>query len=198
MNGVSIRSWNTIILVIFGFVMPVSAGYYAKAVAGMESIKSTIEFPQDTKEENKPIIIDVAKFGGLKKIFQPRKIRIYASVKNNSQKPQRVGLALEDCPLPLNWHITDYTWDENARVIREPLPTGKRFGAYFFATIPEEQFRQPLICKGRIKVINPETGVMLASLTVTIVNSAIGPVTEFYKDGAQNIPIHDGAMHNNL
>lgn len=198
MKGINIRSLNTLILVIFGFIVPVAAGYYAKAVAGMESIKATIEFPQDAKKKNNPVIIDVAKFGGLKKAFQPRNIRIYATLKNNSQKPQRVGLALEGCRLPIDWHVTDYSWDENALAIREPLPIGKKFGAYLFATIPEEQFRQPLICKGRMKAIVPETGDMLASLPVTVVNSAAGSVSEFYKGEAKDIPIHDGAMHNNL
>ncbi len=178
-----------------------AGGYYSKNVSPLEGNKGALEFPANPKKKVQPAVIDVAKFGRLKRALQPWTFRIYASVKNKTKEPRRVGVVLEDCPLPVRWHVTDYTWDETVRAIREPLPPGKGFGVYLFADVPEEMRRRPVICDGRLQALDAETGAVLAALPLRIVNSAAGAGagggsgSRGTERGARPADVPDGAMH---
>lgn len=194
MKPIKSRRWITVSLVVLGFAMPVAAGFYGKSISGRESAKTSLEYP--AYEKPKPVLVDVAWFGGPKKAFQSGNLRIYASMKNNTQAPRRFGLSLEGCGLPITWHVNDYTWDEDATAVREPIPPGKKFGAYIFASVPDDRYGNPLICEGRLRAFDPDTGAELAAVPVKIINSAAGPVHEGHVGHADVEPMHDGAMHN--
>jgi len=183
---------------LLGLGLPLAGGYYSKGVSSLESHKGSLEFPPDKKKKAKPAEIDVARFGWPKRVFQPWRVRVYISVANNSREPRRVGVALEGCDLPARWHVTDYTWDEASRALREPLRPGGKFGVYIFFTIPEEERDKPVICEGRIRAVDPTTGETLASLPLRLLNSAAGPVSPSPRrsggPGGEAVP--DGAIHN--
>lgn len=193
MKPAGARLAAVMLLFVLGFGAPVAGGYYSKNVSSKEGNKGELMFPPDKKKGVKPAEIDVAKFGSLKRTLQPWTVRIYTSVNNKSKESRRVGVVLENCPVPAKWHVTDYTWDAETRAIREPLPPGKKFGVYIFVAIPEELRHRPVICDGRLKAVAPETGEVLATLPLRLLNSAAGPVS---KGGGDRSPIPDGYIHN--
>jgi hypothetical protein len=187
-----------LLLFLLGLGLPLAGGYYSKMVSSLESNKGSLEFPPDREKKVKPAVIDVARFGWPKRVFQPWRVRVYTSVANNSREPRRVGVVLEGCHLPARWHVTDYTWDEASRALREPLRPGGNFGVYIFFTIPEEERHKPVICEGRILAVDPTTGETLAFLPLKLLNSAAGPVRPSPRGsggpGGEAVP--DGAIHN--
>lgn len=197
------RRWATFLLLFFlGLGLPLAGGLYSKSVSSRESNKGALEFPPDKKKKVQPAEIDVARFGWPKRVLQPWQVRVYTWVANKTGEPRPVGVALEGCPLPVRWHVTDYTWDYQSRVLRRPLPPEGKFGIYLFFSIPEEWRRRPVICDGRLLVVDPQTGKELASLPLRLLNSAAGPIgadgprgLRRGGSGPEREGVPDGAMH---
>lgn len=157
----------TALAVAIGFALPVAAGHYGRGMSGREAAKASLAFPGPP---GKPVTVDLAAFGGLKKTLQPWHFRIFVSVANKTAGPRRVGVRVEGCALFFDWVVRDYTWEADARAVAEPIPPGGKLTLYLFTEVPEELRGQPIYCDGRIVAFAPETGELLTALPLRVVN----------------------------
>jgi len=182
-------------LLVLGIGLPVAAGLFSKGVSKAEGAKAVLRFPQTAKAP-KPAIVDLARFGALKETIQPWRIRVYVRVENAADRPYKVRVELDGCQLPISWYARDYTWNEARRALEKPLPPGKRFGIYLFVAVPKELRERSRLCDGVLRALDDDTGALLATIRLQIVNSSRGGLSPEVSKGHEGGHHHDGALHN--
>lgn len=185
----------TVLLFGLGLGVPFAAGLYSKSTSKRDGSKAVLRFPAGAKAPE-PAVVDLGRLAGVKGTVQPWRVRLYARVHNASAEPRRVKIVLQDCPVPVEWYSRDYTWDEETRAIAEALPPGKKFGTYLFVQIPRDLRHRPVVCDGLLKALDPQSGELLASVPVRILNSGAGPVPGGVSKESMTGALPDGALHN--
>lgn len=189
------RTWLYAGLLVLGIGLPVAAGLFSRGVSKGEGAKVVLRFPPSSNNTS-PAMVDIARFGIIKDALQRWRMRIYVRVENATQKPHKVRVTLDGCPLQIDWHARDYTWDDTRRALDEPLLPNQRFGIYLFTAIPEELRDQARLCDGVLRAFDDDTGELLATSRLQIINSSLGGQNPQASQGHEGEHHHDGALHN--
>lgn len=170
--GAAKRFIAFLLLFLLGFGIPLASSYYAKNTRSREELSAKLEFP--SAKAGKPVMIDLAQQGTLKRIYQRWTLRTNGSVINQGDAPHRVRLELEGNPFLTSWHVQNRTWDKATQTITTPLLPKEKTSFNIFYRIPEDLRRQAVIYDGVLTAVDPETGEVLASTPFKVVNSQLG------------------------
>lgn len=185
------------VLMVVGFGLLFSAGFYRQSLAG-ESGSFAVRFPapggpgtggsgmggpmgsggHDGHEGhgggamNRGVTVDLGAQGLPKRVLQPWTVNVRShQIVNASTKPYTLRFEMVDCPLPVQWDAHDMAWNERTRTLDRPVRPGERVGLNLNFSIPPELRRDPVVYQGGLKILDKETGGTLAFVPIRIKNS---------------------------
>ena len=124
----------------------------------------------------KPIRVDVAKQGVLKRIFCPWIDGLSTHwLLNIDSKPHRIGMRLENTTFPVEWHVNaGIPWDPESRTFAKALQPGERvpeLAIDWMFNFPVEVRDKPVWYQGGLSVFDADSGEVLTFIPITFLNS---------------------------
>jgi hypothetical protein len=125
--------------------------------------------------ETYPVVVDIAKQGLPKKIFQPGGITVYSGhsggITNKTSDDLNVLVKYEGFSCPVVFESTDKDFDLSTGELKRTLKLNQAFAMGIELEIPRAQLKQKAVMEGQILFVDADTGGLLATVDATVINS---------------------------
>jgi len=162
------------VIFVLAVFLVVGAGLYRKALS-KESMQLGVIIPS---KSTKPIVYDIAKQGIPKRLVQPGKISIAtghgaSGVINKGKEPVAVQVKTEGFSGNVQITSTDPSFVKQTGKFTKPIQPGKDLSLSVILDIPRNELNNNSVSNGNIQFTDYNTGKLLATLPVKIVNSNV-------------------------
>ncbi|MBE0446720.1 MAG: hypothetical protein IBX64_01170 [Actinobacteria bacterium] len=168
----------TILSMIVGFVLIITAGYYRESTMKKEAPNFMVSLNSAAEEaaESWPLTVDLSDLGFTKKVLRPWTIHVRAnSITNEGNEPVQLKFSLANNSLPVTWDSRQLAWDKNAKTVARPFLPGEsmKYPLSIYFHIPQKYRQQAIIYNGGLEISDVNTGRILAYVPIKLTNSKI-------------------------
>lgn len=162
------------VVFILGVFIVVGEGVYKKALA-KESVSLGVTLPGDNV---KPIVYDIANEGIPKRLAQPGRISIAtghgaAGIVNKGKDPVSVQVKVSGIDGDVQLTSTDTSFDIETGKFNKAIQPGKELNISVLLDIPRSELNKKIISDGKVEFTDYESGKVLATLPVKVINSSV-------------------------
>lgn len=162
------------VIFVLAVFLVVGEGLYRKALS-KESIQLGVIIPS---KSTKPIVYDIANEGIPKRLVQPGKISIAtghgaSGVINKGKEPVAVQVKAEGFSGNVQITSTDPSFVKQTGKFTNPIQPGKDLSLSIILDIPRSELNNKSVNNGNIQFTDYNTGKLLATLPVKVINSNV-------------------------
>lgn len=159
---------------ILGVLIIVGQGSYKKTLA-KESVQLGVNLLGDSV---KPIVYDIQNQGIPKSLVQPGRISIAtghgaSGVVNKGKEPVLVQVNVTGISGDVQLTSTDISFEPQTGKFKKAIEPGKELNISLLLDIPRSELKKNVISDGKVEFTDYESGKILATLPLKIINSSV-------------------------